>query len=187
MAGTDSAEGALAAGFLLGKVEEIAGHVHHAGIFVHYHHAAGAHHRSRLSQRIKVDWRVEEAFWETAAGGASDLHRLKGLLVGDSAAYVENERPETCSHGNLYKSGVPDVSDHRKNRGTGTARGADGSKPRSTLLDNRGQRRQCLDVVHHGRSTPQALFHRIRRSVLWHSTPSFDRADKGGLFAANES
>ena len=55
MMGADSAEGAFAAGLLLGKIQEIPGHIHHAGVLIHNHHTAGSHHGSSLGQGVKIN------------------------------------------------------------------------------------------------------------------------------------
>ena len=39
----DAAGDAFAAGFRVGEFDEVAGHVHHAVVFIHDHHAAGTH------------------------------------------------------------------------------------------------------------------------------------------------
>ena len=51
---------ALAAGFVHAEFHEEPGHVDHARVLVHDDHAAGAHDRPDLGQRLVIDGRVEE-------------------------------------------------------------------------------------------------------------------------------
>src|SRR5450759_1051916 len=62
---------ALAARFELGEIQEIAGHVHHAGVFVHHDHAARPHHGASRVQAFIVQRQVQQAFGETTAGRAA--------------------------------------------------------------------------------------------------------------------
>ena len=74
----DAAGDALAAGFRMGELDEVARHVHHAVVFVHHHHAAGAHDGAQLRQRLVVDRRVEHLLRDAAAGRPAGLHGFDG-------------------------------------------------------------------------------------------------------------
>ena len=72
----DAAGDAFAAGFGVGELDEVAGDVHHAVVFVHHHHAAGAHDGAELRQRFVIHRRVEHLLRDAAAGRAAGLHGL---------------------------------------------------------------------------------------------------------------
>ena len=50
---------ALAAAFILSEVHEEPGHLHHAGVLVHDHQAAGADHGPHLGEGIKIQWHIQ--------------------------------------------------------------------------------------------------------------------------------
>ena len=76
-----AAGNALAAGFRVGELDEVAGHVHHAVVFVHHHHAARAHDGAELRERLVVHRRIEHLLRDAAARGAAGLHGLDVLAV----------------------------------------------------------------------------------------------------------
>ena len=86
----DAAGHALAARLAHAEFHEVRGHVHHAGRLVHDDHAARAHDRADLAERLVVDGHVEELRGDAAAGGAAGLHGLERSAVGDAAADVED-------------------------------------------------------------------------------------------------
>src|SRR5208337_3609576 len=92
--GAFPAGGALAAGFILGEVDKVFGHVHHAIPLVHDDHAAGAHDGTQGPQRIIVHRGVQVRLRDAAAGGAAGLHCLEGLAPGNAAADVEDHLPQ---------------------------------------------------------------------------------------------
>src|SRR5690606_1474036 len=57
--GADTAGGTLAAAFIHGKVQEVAGDVHHAVVFIQHDHTAGAHHGADGYQRVILDGDVQ--------------------------------------------------------------------------------------------------------------------------------
>ena len=71
---TDTARGALTAGFLHGEVEVELGDGDHAGGLVHDDHTAGAHHGAGSHEVVVVDRGVEELLGQAAAGRTAGLH-----------------------------------------------------------------------------------------------------------------
>src|SRR6266446_6156160 len=59
--GAFAAGDAPAAGFVRVEMHDAARHVHHAGVFVHDDHAAGAEHRASFSYRVVVHGNVDFA------------------------------------------------------------------------------------------------------------------------------
>src|ERR1035438_4756622 len=55
----DPAWDAFAAGLGVGELDEVAGHIDHAVVFIHDHHAAGAHDGTNLRETLVVDRGVE--------------------------------------------------------------------------------------------------------------------------------
>ena len=76
-----AARHALAAGFRMGELDEVAGHVHHAVVFIHHHHAARAHDGAELRQRLVIHRRVEHLVRNAAARRAAGLHGFDVLAV----------------------------------------------------------------------------------------------------------
>ena len=70
-------------------MHEETGGLHHAGVLVHDHQAAGAYNGPHLLQGVKVQGQVQVLLGEAAAGGAADLHGLELLAILDAAADVE--------------------------------------------------------------------------------------------------
>jgi hypothetical protein len=89
----DAARRALAAALVHGEIQEEAGDIHHAVVFVHHDHAAGTHHGADLGQRIVFDGYVQKLRRDAAARGAAGLHGLEFLAVGDAAPDVKNNFP----------------------------------------------------------------------------------------------
>ena len=72
---------ALAAGLGVGELDEVAGHIDHAVVFVHHHHAAGAHDGADLRQAFVVDRRIEHLHGNAAARRPAGLHGLDAAAV----------------------------------------------------------------------------------------------------------
>ena len=70
----DAAGDAFAARFRVRELDEVAGDVDHAVVFVHHDHAARAHDRAELRQVLVVDSGVEHLVRNATAGGAAGLH-----------------------------------------------------------------------------------------------------------------
>ena len=70
----DAAGDAFAAGLGVRELDEVAGHIDHAVVFVHDHHAAGAHDGADLREAFVIDRGVEHLHGNAAAGGSAGLH-----------------------------------------------------------------------------------------------------------------
>ena len=135
---------ALAAGLLLGELHEEPGHLHHAGVLVHDHQAAGADHGADALQTVEVQGQVQvlAAGGGGAAGGAADLDGLELLAVPDAAADVKDHLPDGGSHGDLDEAGIHHVACQGEGLGAGAGLGADGAVPLHALADDEGARWQ---------------------------------------------
>ncbi len=74
--GAFAAGDAPAAGFVRVKVHDAAGHVDHAGVFVHDDHAAGAEHRAGFGDGIVIHGNVDFAGAHQRARAAAGNHRF---------------------------------------------------------------------------------------------------------------
>ena len=63
--------------------------IHHAGVFIHDDHPAGAHHRAGLGELVKVDRQVQKLFRDAAARRSAGLHGFELLAAGDAAADLD--------------------------------------------------------------------------------------------------
>src|SRR5690606_23164844 len=77
-ASAHTAEGAFPTTLILGELQEIAGHIHHAIGIVQHHEPAGAHDRTDLRQCFEVHGDVLHGSRDTTTGGPTDLDRLEG-------------------------------------------------------------------------------------------------------------
>ena len=85
----DSAGNTLAAGFVLEEIQEIFGHIHHAGSVVHDHHAARTDHGAGFGKGVEIHRQIEQAYRQTSARRAAGLYRLDRFSVVGPATDVE--------------------------------------------------------------------------------------------------
>ena len=86
------------------ELDEVAGHIHHAVVFIHHHDAAGAHDGAELRQGLVVHRGVEHLLRDAAAGGPAGLHGLDVLAVGTAFAHVVDEGLERRSQGHFHQA-----------------------------------------------------------------------------------
>jgi hypothetical protein len=154
-------------------------------VFVHHHHAAGAHHGAGPGQGVEIHRGIQKVGGQTAPRRPADLHRLELLLVGNAAADVENQLPQGHPHGDLHQSRMGHVAHHGKNRRTRTV-GTDAPEPVGPFFHDGRHRGQGLDIVDHRGPTVETPLHRIGRAVPGHAAVAFHRPDQGRLFTADE-
>ena len=112
-----AAGNALAAGFRVGELDEVAGHVHHAVVFIHHHHAARAHDGAELRQRLVIHRGIEHLLRDAAARRAAGLHGLDLLAVAAAFADVVDEGLERRAQRHFHQAGVVDLADQREDLG----------------------------------------------------------------------
>ena len=78
----------------------------HAGVFIDDDHAARAHDRAGLLERVEVDLDVEVLGGQAAAQRPAGLHGLEFLALGDAAADVEDDLAQGDAHGHFDQAGV---------------------------------------------------------------------------------
>ena len=126
----DPAGRAFAAGFRAGELDEVAGDVDHAIVFVHHHHAARAHDGAELAERFVVDRGFEQVGRDAAARRAAGLHRLDRMAVQAAAADGMDEIAERRAERHFHQAGVPDLADEGEDLGAGTGGAAGLGEPR---------------------------------------------------------
>ena len=130
--------------------------------------------------------RVEDTFRQAPPRRPADLNRFEPFLIRYAAAYIEDQRPQSDSHGNLDQSGMGHVAHDRKNGRPGTPRSADLFKPIGTVLSDRRNAGQGCNVVDHRRLPFQTRLDWIRRTVLRHPAMPSNRLDQRGFLAAHK-
>jgi len=116
---------ALTAGFLFEKIQEIAGHIHHTGVLVHYNHPAGPHDRPNLCQFVKINPQIQILLRDTSAGRASGLDRLESFLFWDTPSDIKDDGTQGGAHGDFHKARVDHLAHQREYLGPLAAPGAD--------------------------------------------------------------
>ncbi|VTR63828.1 hypothetical protein DESC_100024 [Desulfosarcina cetonica] len=129
---------AFAAGFLAQKVQEGAGHLHHAGVFVQNQHAAGPHGGAETGEGVKIQGRVQEVLGNAAAHGTAEVHRLELLVSRNAAADIEDDLPQRGSHGHFHHGRVLDMAGDRDQLGPFAFLRANAGVPCVALVDDQG-------------------------------------------------
>ena len=150
-----TAGNALTAGLVLGKGEEIAGDIDHAGLLVHDHHTPRPHNRARLSQRLVVDGLVDHAGGQTASRRPARLHRLEALTSGNTPTDFVDNLLQREAHGHLDQPAVGNLARQGKNGGALALLGADLRIPFGALSNDNGHGGQRFYVIDVARLTPQ--------------------------------
>ena len=163
---SDPAGHAFAAGFGAGELDEVAGDVDHAVVFVHHHHAARTHDRAELPQRFEIDRGIEHLVRNAAAGRSAGLHRLDVMAERSAAAAdVVDEVAERRAERHFDQAGVHHLADQGEDLGSGTGLAADLGEPRRAFGNDRRDVEPGLDVVDVGRMAPQALLGRDKEDA----------------------
>ena len=118
------------------EFDEVAGHIDHAVVFVHDHHAAGAHDGADLRQALVVDGRVEHLDGDAAAGGPAGLHGLDAAPGDRAFADVVDEALERRAQRHLDEAGVLHLAHQREDFGSGALGAAGFSKPSRAAGDD---------------------------------------------------
>ena len=170
----------------MGELDEVAGDVDHAVVFVHHDHAAGAHDRADLRERLVVDGRVEHVERDAAARGTAGLHGLDLAAVRGAAADVVDELGQRRAEGHLDEAGVLDLAHEREDLGAGALGAAGLAEPGRAAGHDGRDVVPGLDVVDVGGLAVEALLGRERRTRPGPAGLALERRDERGLLAADE-
>ena len=182
----DAAGDALAAALRVGELDEVAGDVHHAVVFVHHDHAARAHDRAELRERLVVDRRVEHVGGDAAARGPAGLDGLDVAAVGAALADVVDELGERRAERHLDEAGAVHLADQREDLGARALGAAGLGEPGRPLRDDGRDVVPGLDVVDVGGLAVEALLGGERRPGPRPARVALERGDEGRLLAADE-
>ena len=151
----DPARDALAARLVAAEAHEVLGDVDHARGVVHDDHAARAHDRADLGERLVIDGHVEVIRRDAPARWATGLHRLERATVDDATADVEHDLAERDAQRHLDEPGVDDPAGEGEHLGSRARRSPDARVPGTAVADDRGDVGERLDVVDERRPLPQ--------------------------------
>ncbi len=149
------AQGALATGLVLGKIEEVASHIYHAGIFIHHQHPPGSHDGAGFRQGLVVHREIQKALRDATPRGATGLHSLEFPVFSDPATNVKDDLSHGRSHGNFYEARVFHISGQGKDLCPFAFLRAYTVEPRCTMKDNSRHTGKSLHIVQYGRHTPE--------------------------------
>ena len=182
--GSDPAGTAFSAGFPLGKAHEETRHLYHTGMFIHDNQSAGSHDGPVLLDGIEIQGNVQMLLCQTAAGGTSDLNRLKGRTGFQAATDIKDNLAKGRSHGNLNQTGILDAAGQREGLGSRASFCTDAAIPLMTLQHDLRNVRIGLYVIQNGRLRPQSLFYGTGRLYTGHAAVSLDGGCQGRTLAA---
>ena len=169
----------------MGELDEVAGHIDHAVVFVHHDHAARAHDRAERGERLVVDRRIEQLRRDAAARGATGLNGLH-LACRGAAADVVNDVLSGVPSG-ISTRPVLDLTDQREDLRSRALGGAGLGKPGGAAGDDGAMLYQVSTLLMLVGLPSKALFAPgtaaadVRPARL-----AFDRSDQRRLFAADE-
>ncbi|OQC09320.1 MAG: hypothetical protein BWX75_01171 [Candidatus Cloacimonetes bacterium ADurb.Bin088] len=182
----DAAEGAFAAGFALGEIQEIARHIDHAGAFVHHNHSSGTHDRPGGVDAVVIHNSIKQFSGDATPGGASHLDSLERLIRLHAAAHFVDDVPERDTHGNLDQPAAGDLARQGEDLGAGRLLRPHRAEGFGAVQDNPGDIGPGLHIVDVGGFTPQAGFSRERGADGWHAALPFYGLHQRRFLATNE-
>src|SRR6185503_4697991 len=106
---------------------------------------------------------------EASTGWAADLHGLEAafqelaVIVGDAAADVQDNLPQSCAERDFDKPGIGDMAGESERFGAGRILRTDTLEDLGTFAENPRHVRQRLDIVDDGRLAPEAALCRKGR------------------------
>src|SRR5581483_4100632 len=167
------------------ELEEVAGHVDHAGRVVHHDHPARADDRAQPAQALVVQRHVQVVGRDAAAGWTAGLDRLEGAAVGDTPAEVVDDLPERYPERHFHDAGVGHLAGQSEHLGAAALLGSDRRVPVAAVAHDGRDVGERLDVVDEGWLAPEP----VRRGVGWagarRPATALDRRDQRGLLAAD--
>ena len=170
----------------MGELDKVAGHIDHAVVFVHDHHAAGAHDGADLRQALVIDRRIEHIDGNAAAGRSAGLHGFDAAAGHGALADVVDEALQRGTQRHLHQTGVLNLAHQRKDLGSRTLLAAGLGKPCGAASDDGSNVVPGFDVVDVGRLAVQTLLRGIRRARTRTACAAFEGCDKSCLLAANK-
>src|SRR5579872_5404330 len=182
----DPAGDAFATRLGVSELDEIAGDVDHAIVFIHHDHAAGAHDGSELRQVLVVDCGVEHILRNTSTRGAAGLNGLDLASPDGAFADVVNESLQRCAQWHLDQAGIFHFADEREDLGS-RALGTTGfGEPGWTAHHDGRDVVPSLDVVNIRRLSPKSFLSRKWRTGTRSAGFAFERGNQSSFLTADE-
>src|SRR5579872_1830390 len=182
----DPAGYAFATRLGVSELDEIAGDVDHAIVFIHHDHAAGAHDGSELRQVLVVDCGVEHILRNTSTRGAAGLNGLDLASPDGAFADVVNESLQRCAQWHLDQAGIFHFADEREDLGS-RALGTTGfGEPGWTAHHDGRDVVPSLDVVNIRRLSPKSFLSRKWRTGTRSAGFAFERGNQSSFLTADE-
>ncbi len=146
--------------FRIRELDEVAGNIDHAVVFVHHDHAARAHDRAELCEALVIDGGIEHFMWNGSTGGTARLYGLDLPAGHASLADVVDEGLERRPQRHLNQAGVMHLADEGEYLRSGTLWAAGFREPRRALRDDGSDVVPGFNVVDVAWFAPQTLLRR---------------------------
>src|SRR5207248_1390216 len=108
--GSFAAGNTPAARFVRIEMHDAPRHIHHAGVFVHHHHAAGTHHAASFGDAVVIHGKIDFVGSHQRAGAAAGNHRFQLFAVRNSAGHFIDEFFHVHAKRNFVNAGLVDMS-----------------------------------------------------------------------------
>src|SRR5713226_3704942 len=181
--GAFTAWNAPAAGFVRVEMHDAAGHVHHAGVFVHHHHAAGAEHRAGFGDGVVIHGNVDLGRAEERTGTAAGNDRFQLLAPGNAPGCFVDELLHVHPQRNFVNARLVDVAGDAQH----TCAAVSGRAAAGVFLaafENDGRNgAERFDVINDRRAAVEADDGREGRFNARIAALAFERFHERGFFA----
>src|SRR6266851_2192660 len=182
--GAFAAGDAPAAGLVRVEMHDAAGHVHHAGVFVHNHHAAGAEHGAGLGDGIVVHWNVDLGRAHQRAGAAARNDSFQFLAVGNAAGSFVDELLHVHPERDFVNARLTDVSGNAQHARAAVPGRAAAGVFLAAFENNGRHSAKRFNVVDDGWASVETDNGREGRLDARIASLAFERFHQSGFFAA---
>src|SRR6266852_6201113 len=173
-----------AAGLVRVEMHDAPRHVHHAGVFVHDHHAAGPEHGAGFGDGIVVHGKVDLGRAHQRAGAAAGNHGLELLAAWNAAGDFVDELLHVHAERDFVNAGLIDVAGDAKHARAAVSRCA-AAGVFFTALENDGRNgAERLDVIDDGRAAVETDDGGEGRLDARVAAFAFEGLHQSGFFAA---
>src|SRR6266849_3196283 len=182
--GAFAAGDAPAAGLVRVEMHDAPRHVHHAGVFVHDHHAAGPEHGAGFGDGIVVHGKVDLGRAHQRAGAAAGNHGLELLAAWNAAGDFIDELLHVHAERNFVNAGLIDVAGDAKHARAAVPRRAAAGVFLAALENNGRNSAERFDVINDRRAAVEADDGREGRLDARIAALAFERFHERGFFSA---
>src|SRR5262249_27492832 len=179
-----AARDAPAAGFVRVEVHDAARHIHHAGVFVDDHHAAGPEHGAGLGDGVVIHGNVDFVSLEDRTGTAAGDDRLEFLAAANATGDLVDELLHVHTKRDFVDAGLVDMARDAEETRAAISWCAAAGVGFAAFKDNGGDRAQCFHVVDDRRTAVQADDSGEGRLDARVAALAFERFHQRGFLAA---